>query len=294
MLARTIMALIMSVPYGIVVSLMTLPMVIAILVTVVVLSLASPWVAVIAGLCSLVFQAVIYAQSARYAAMLTGLQRIADQPRFLSAMGRTLVIIGIVGVFSALVMAAALVVLYQFGADTWWWMDRKQLALAIQSAMRSPARGAEIFSFENMNIASLLFVIEAISMFFITLIGLFAVPRATDTGRGFGRAYTLGLILTRFLIAFPLFAVIAAFLSRMVLNGVTALADVVIEDVGVTASILYTLEIFVFTAMIFTFETLLLRKAHTQEGLETREANTVERLEEDEFRAIRTAWSERR
>ena len=258
------------------------------------LSTASPWVAVIAGLCSLVFQAVIYAQSARYAAMLTGLQPLSDQPRFLSAMGRTLLIIGIVGVFSALVMAAALVILYQFGSDTFWWMDRKQLANAVQTAMKSPARGAEIFSFENMNIASLLLVIEVISMFFITLIGLFAVPRATDIGRGFGRAYTLGLILTRFLIAFPFFFLAAALVSAGALAGIQALAGVVIDDVGVTASILYTLELFVFTAMIFTFETFLLRKAREQEGDETREATTVERLEEDEFRAIRAAWSDRR
>ena len=141
MLVRTVLALILSVPYGVAVSLMTLPMVIAILFTVAVLSTASPWVAVIAGLCSLVFQAIIYAQSARYAAMLTGLQPLSEQPRFLSAMGRTLLIIGIVGIFSALVLAAALVLLYQFGADTFWWMDRTQLANAVQTAMKSPARG---------------------------------------------------------------------------------------------------------------------------------------------------------
>lgn len=294
MLVRAILALILSVPYGVAVSLMTMPMVIAILFTVAVLSTASPWVAVIAGLCSLVFQAIIYAQSARYAAMLTGLQPLSDQPRFLSAMGRTLLIIGIVGIFSALVLAAALVLLYQFGADTFWWMDRKQLANAVQTAMKSPARGAEIFSFENMNIASLLLVIEVISMFFITLIGLFAVPRATGIGRGYGRAYTLGLILTRFLVAFPFFFLAAALVSAAALAGIQMVADIVIDEVGVTASILYTLEIFVFTAMIFTFETFLLRKAQEQEGIETRDENVVERLEDDEFRAIREAWNERR
>ena len=124
-------------------------------------------------------QAAIYTQSARYAASLTGLKPIMRQPDFFAAVGKGLLITSLILFVGGLVMGASIIVLKEFGgAEQYWWLDREALNAAVVLAMESPQAAERMFSFQSMNIGSLLSTFQIISFFFITVIGLFLVPRA--------------------------------------------------------------------------------------------------------------------
>ena len=294
MLARTIIALVSSPWYGLLVTLIVIPLMIAFGVVAGLVGSGSLVMAAILMLSSVLFQAVVYAQSARYAGSFTGLQSIVDQPEFFAAVGRCLAVTIIVGILSAAVTWAFFLVFFQLGgADEWWWMDPQQLAPAIQAAMNSPARAEQIFSFENMNLDSLLFILQVITMFFVTIIAIFAVPRAVGLGAGYERGYSMGLILARFFVAFPFLGLMSGLVAAGVMVLVQKLAGIVIENAGLTAGILLFLEVVIFTNMMFSFEAAILRSAREHEGDEAAWAAAAERTDTTDFRAIRESWNER-
>lgn len=294
MLARTIIVLVSSPWYGILVSTITVPLMLAYGFVAGIVGTSSLVGAGILALSSVLFQAVIYAQSARYAGSFTGLQSIVDQPDFFSAVGRCLVVTIAVGILGGLVTAAFFLVVFKLGGfEEWWWMDLEKLRPAVQQAMKSPARAGEIFSYENLNLSSLIFTIEAITMFFLTIVAIFAVPRAVGLDSGYGRAYSLSLILGRFLIAFPFLMAMAGLASIGALALFQLAAGIVIDEVAITAAILYFLEIVVFTGMIFSFEAALLRTAREQAMDEVKWERAAEREDTASVRAIRESWNDR-
>lgn len=294
MLARTIIALVSSPWYGLLVSLVIIPLMIVFGVIVVVAASGSIWLAAGFAFLSMLFQAVVYAQCARYAASWTGLQSIVHQPTFVVAVKRCLVVTVAAGFFSGLVTSAFfLVAIHLGGADEWWWMDVNQLVPAIEAAMKSPAYAEQLFSFENLNLASLIFVLKAITLFFVTIIALFAVPRAAGLEPGYARGYTMGLILTRVLIAYPFLAAMSGLLAAGLLGLIELGIGGRIEFVAITAGILYFLEIVFFTGMIFSFEASLLRTAREQAEEENRWQLAGEQVETADFRSIRESWNER-
>ncbi len=260
-----------------------------------VLTIASLIMPLILGAMSFLIQAAIYAQSARYAASMTGLKSIVKQPDYFAAVGKSLAITIITGIISSLVLAAALITYIKlFGGDQeFWWMDQAKLLAALEVAMASPAAGEQIFSFENMNFASLFFAIQLCSMFFITLIALFVVPRASGLDDKYQRSYTLGLILSRVLIALPFCMAMTGILAHVLVFVAQRVLDVVADDVVATALTFYFMELTLFTGMIFSFEALLLRSGREYGEQEVIWAQEAAAEDTTELRALREAWATR-
>lgn len=294
MLVRTIIALVSSPFYGVLIALATLPILVIGGIAMGLLSIASLILPLILIALSFVLQAAVYAQSARYAASMTGLKSLMQQPEFFRSVGRSLAVTIIVGIVSGIVIVAFFIVFLKFGgAEQFWWMDREKLGPAVQAAMESPAAAEEIFSFENMNLGTLVFIIQAFSMFFVTLIALFVIPRAIDLGDRYHRTYTLGLVLTRWLIAFPFCAAMADVVARLLLVVVQAALDIFADGVTATTLILYSMQMPLFTGMIFAFEAFMLKTGHEHSEEEEFLDHGVERADTEEIRALRDAWNQR-
>ena len=258
------------------------------------LSVASLILPLILIVLSFLLQAAIYAQSARYAASMTGLKSLMQQPDFFRSVGRSLAVTILVGIVSGIVIVAFFIVFLKFGgAEQFWWMDKDKLIPAVQTAMESPAAAEEIFSFENMNLGTLVFIIQAFSMFFVTLIALFVLPRAIDLGDHYHRTYTLGLVLTRWLVAFPFCAAMADVVARLLLVVVQAVLDIFADGVTATTLILYSMQMPLFTGMIFAFEAFMLKTGHEHSEEEEFLDHGVERADTEEIRALRDAWNQR-
>ena len=90
MLVRTIIALVSSPFYGVLIALATLPILVIGGIAMGLLSIASLILPLILIALSFVLQAAVYAQSARYAASMTGLKSLMQQPDFFRSVGRSL------------------------------------------------------------------------------------------------------------------------------------------------------------------------------------------------------------
>lgn len=294
MRARTILALVSSPMYGLQISLVIIPLTLLIGLVTLIAAGTSPWMALGAILASIVFSAAVYAQCARYAGSWTKLQPLSEQPTFFLSVRRCLVVTIIVYIFGFLFGFAFVLVLKQFGgAGMWWWMDAGKLAGALDVAMRTPTRGDDIFSFQNMNVGSLLFVFTLASMFFIMVLAVFAIPRAVGLGRGYGEAYTVELILIRLFVAVPVLALISVIESAAVL-GLFELASVNVFKNDVLSAILTLyLETTLFTGMIFAFEAMILRSAYRPAAEQAGWQPAGPQVGTPDFRALRESWNDR-
>ena len=291
---QTTRALILSAFYGLLVVLAALPIIVMATATAGVLGVISMGAPLLLGIFVLVLLAAVFAQCARYSASVTGLQSIAQQPSFVNSVLGGLSATFIVSALAVGVGAGVLILRQEPGAASpFGSLDTKEILLALKAYAETPATTERTVSLAGMSANSTFFTVLAISMVFVTLVSMLVVPRAAGLDDGYRRAYSKGALLTRLTIAVPFCGLVALIIVNMFISAVEGLAGVFAPDFVAPVFVLYVLEMFIFTGMIFTFEAQILsigREVGEAEQIRERE---IERADTSEIRALRQAWSGR-
>lgn len=291
---RTIIALVLSPYYGMII----LPSAVSVLFVAVAVTtvlggvpLGSP---VLLGMFLLLFNSAIFSQNARSAASITGLQSLAQQPKFTISLMRSLSGTFLVAAFIG-IAAAGLYFAYEDSETvrTAAWLDPGKVGPALEAAAQAPATTVRTASLAGMNSESAFFMVLGASMVLITMLAMLIVPRATGLEDDFRRAYGRGLVLVRFLLALPFCGLMTLIIVNIILSAVEAFVSLFVSEFMATVLMLYLIEIFVFTAMIFTFETYALAIGRDLGAADKRREREIEREDTSEIRALRETWSRR-
>lgn len=291
---RTLIALVLSPYNGVIILPSAVPVLFVALALTTLLGITPLGSPVLLGAFLLIFCSAIFAQNARSAASITGLQSLAQQPKFstslLRSISATFLVTALIGI-----AVAGLYFAYQdkaAGAGPVW-LDPEKLGPALKAAISAPATTVRTASLAGMSSESFFFIVLGSSMFLVTMFAMMIVPRAAALEDEFRRAYSRGLILTRFVIALPFCGLLTLIIVNIILSAVEAIVGLFVSEFVVTVLVLYLVEVFVFTAMIFTFETYMLAIGRDLGVAEKRREQEIEREDTSEIRALRETWSRR-
>ncbi|MEM6664491.1 MAG: hypothetical protein AAF666_20195 [Pseudomonadota bacterium] len=294
MFGRTVLALVSSPFYGFLVMLAVLPITIAGSLAVGVLAVLTIIVPILVIGALIVSQVAIYTQTARYAASFVGLERIANQPDFFRSAGRCFAIVIIAQILSALILIAiALVYIETIDWRQFWWLNPNNLDRVQQMAASSPEALADMLTSEGLNLEALFLAIRIASMFFITTVAIIIVPRVLELGWDYDRSYSVGLILSRYVIALPFFAAVTGIMGMAVAAGVRTFYPEEGLAWSIIASLQFSFEMALYTGIAFTFEALMLRTGHEKTVEEQEVYVEIERLRAPDYRDLRESWTAR-
>lgn len=288
MFGRTVLSLISSPAYGLLVALATLPVTLIgnfVLAMFGVTAILLPFLVLIVAF---LVQVAIYVQTARYAGSFTSLIGITKQPDFFGAIGKGLMVSFLGQIIYFLVMGAVTLIFLEYrGGEALWWLNPEKLKNAMEVAMRQPDRVSGIFSFEGFDLDGLLLTLRVTYMVFMTMLAIFMVPIACGLRWGSERTYNIGLILVRFLIAMPFLAAMVGVIGHLIVAGLDFVIASVWEKVTIALFVRFGVELALFAGMIFSFEALLLRNGAEQEKDEEAMEEVYNANAHDEIRALR-------
>lgn len=294
MFGRVVLALVKSPIYGIGVALAVLPLTLVGNIALAAFGIMAILLPLLVLIVAFLVQVAIYVQTARYAGSFSGLRPIARQPDFFHAAGKGLILCFIGQIILTLgVMAVTVLFLEYGGGESLWWLDPGQLTGALERVMKQPDQAANIFSFDGFDLEGFLLAIRLTYMMFMAMIAVFIVPLACGVNWGNERTYTLGLVLTRFVIAMPFLAGIAGLLSHLIVLGVNGAIGLTGAEFAVPIFLRFGLELALFAGMMFSFEALLLHSGVAQEHDEEVIRNAVLNSGQEDIRALRQARMDR-
>lgn len=303
MAARLIIAVLSSPWYGVMAVLAALPLSLVGSVTIVLLSAAmsdeSSAKAVVVNLLvgigllilSLVVQIAVTVQTARYAGAFSGAKRLTQQPPFLQAFLRGLLVLLLLNVFFFL-LTFAISVLAQKLWISWGLPVLNQTATADWIAnlfaymMLGPAAGPEAAS-----AGAFIEVLKLVGVFYTMTLAVLLVPRVCGIGFEASSVWSWRFILARLFIGIPC----CSLMTLIVAEGlVIALQFLFGEAISLFAYLIsFVLQMSLITGIAFAFEALLLKSA-TERAEEYKEAIKI--LEQENpvnYRAMRENWSRR-
>ena len=288
MFGRIMMALAISPGYGFLVALSVFPITFIGVFGLAMFGGLAILVPLLLLLAAFIVQVAIFVQSARFAGNYTGLKNFQQQPDFFVAAGRGLMISVLGQILLGLAFAAVTVIFLEYrGGEAIWWLYPGKLWEALQKVMEKPDQIGSIFTFDGFDIDGLLMVMRAVYMVFMTVIAIFIVPLACGIARGTDRAYTVDLIVVRFVLAMPLMAAIAGLVSHFGVLGADLGLSLAWPDTSVPTYVRFGLELTLFAGMIFSFEALLLKAGIAQAGAEDAVRNAIINSGTEDIRALR-------
>lgn len=300
MFARLLVGMVISPLYGLLALLAAMPMFLVGLIVIVVLGSAIEfdpigggatamvtiglWVLALAVL-GIALQIAFTVQTARYAGSFTKLMPITEQPPYMTAFWRGVLIIVVMNIFFGML----LLLIGAFTTDLWSSLGfnafsreelaegMERLAIALEQNQRSP----EVIALLRMMFVSLVF-----NWLYTLVLAVILVPRVCGIGGESGYAWKTRFLLFRVFIAMPICALICALLAE----GFMMALEAGLGDFTLIArtQVSYSLQAFFFMGVVFGMEALTL-KAARETAYEVYTAHQAQNHDgsPDDFRELR-------
>lgn len=302
MFARLVIALITSPIYGALAVLATLPLMVLTSIVLFVLASVTPEqggvdmvvaaiiIVVLTAILSFLSQVLITVQTARYAGAFTGAKALRDQPPFMRAYWRGLLLILLVAIATFLVAFCAVYLLLEYwDGQGLPGQDLAELTAWLESLERSIDNGNPLDSSAS-SFGWAILGIRLFGMFCYLLLAVVLVPRVCGIGAEGGRTWSGPYFLFRILIGLPCCALMTAIIAELVLFPLELVTGGLPALIRISA--LIALESIVFGGAIFALEAAIL-KAGREVRDEARELLVeLEKGDPQDYRALRQQWSD--
>lgn len=247
-------------------------------------TIAAFFVLIVAGLFSVAINIIVTVQMARYAASFAGAKPIGQQPPFITAFWRGLVVMILFVVFSVLLGATVSVLMQSFWASLGLpQMTQTQIRIwleglaAYAEGTRSAGEASDALEYALLGVQFYLWIS-------VTVLGMLLVPRVCGFGLDSARIWSARYLLFRFLVMIPCCAAVLAIFAEAIVFGLGLLAPEMPPVAWRMASA--TIQISFITGTVFAVEAMLLAAARDY-GIERREALVeLERMHPRNFRAM--------
>lgn len=296
MFSRLVLALVTGPIYGILATLAVIPLSIATGVLVYLLAsvggtadepgavVAAFFILIAVLIVSLVIAILVTVQLARYAASFSGAQRLREQPPFMTAFWRGVVMMILYVVFSILLGVTAWLLFAGYWAETSLTDLQMARMLDWSEGLDAYVSGESTVGADTASFDYAILAYQVYSWITIMVLAMLMIPRVCGFGLESAKVWSVGYLALRFLVLLPCSAAILAVVAAAVAWGAGAL--VTGDSSGLERMVFFTVQMTFITGAAFAVEAMLLAAARDV-ATERREALiALEREHPRNFRAI--------
>lgn len=296
MFSRLVVALVTGPVWGILATLAVIPLSVAMGVFVFLLAsvggtadepgavVAAFFILIATLIVSLAIAILVTVQMARYAASFSGAKRLSEQPPFMTAFWRGVVMMILYVIFSVLLGVTVSVLFASFWAETGLTQMDASRILDWTNRFEAYTAGSDPGDVDTSAFDYVILGYQAYSWITIMVLAMLMIPRVCGFGLESAKVWSAGYLALRFFVVIPCCAAVLAVFAAAVAWGLGAFVPG--ESGGLERMVFFAIQTTFITGAAFAAEAMLLAAARDY-GVERREALVaLERANPRDFRAI--------